>query len=82
MDTSAQSLHLLVEKWLAPSAAMRVRVVRFGRLGSEKGLYVHVEASAASGSRAIFFFRHDDGCWCVFPAASARPCMNGYRLAA
>jgi hypothetical protein len=72
MDTSAHSLHFLVEKWLAPSAAMRIRVVRFGRLGSEKRPYVHVEASASSGSRAIFFF----------PATRARPCMNGYRLAA
>jgi len=26
MDTSAHSLHFLVEKWLAPSAAMRIRV--------------------------------------------------------
>jgi hypothetical protein len=82
MNTAEKSLRYLVEKWLAPGPQGRIRVVRFGRLGEDRGRYVHVEASVSSGSRAIFFFRHDDGRWCVFPPRMAQPSMTGYRLAA
>jgi hypothetical protein len=82
MNTAEKSLRYLVEKWLAPNPAMPVRVIQFGRISVDKRRYVRVEAPAPSGSRAIFFFRHDDGNWCVFPPAIARPAMMGYRLAA
>ncbi|MGF6759054.1 hypothetical protein [Paraburkholderia sp. GAS42] len=82
MNTAGKSLHYLVEKWLAPAPAMRIRVVQFGRMRGDSRRYVHVEASAPGNSRAIFFFRHEDGCWCVFPPRIARPSMTGYRLAA
>lgn len=76
------SLHYLVEKWLAPSAAGQIRVVGFGRMRGDGGRFVHVEASAQSGRHAMFFFRHADGRWCVFPARTAQPSMTAYRLAA
>jgi len=76
MTISEKSLRFVVDKWFAPVPAMRIRV------GRDKRPYVHVEAFAPTGSRAIFFFRHDDGCWCVFPPRRAQPAMNGYRLAA
>jgi hypothetical protein len=82
MNVAEKSLRFLVEKWLAPTPTMRIRVVQSGRMGLRKRRYVRIEASAATGSRAIFFFRHDDGSWCVFPPAIARPAMAGYRLAA
>lgn len=82
MNTAEKSLHYLVEKWLAPAPPVRIRVVQFGRMQGDSRRYVHVEASAPGGSRAIFFFRHDDGCWCVFPPRVARPSMTGYLLAA
>jgi hypothetical protein len=82
MNTAEKSLHYLVEKWLAPAPPVRIRVVQFGRIHGDSRRYVHIEASAPSGSRAIFFFRHNDGCWCVFPPQIARPSMTGYRLAA
>jgi hypothetical protein len=82
MNAAEKSLRYLVEKWLAPTPAMRIHVIRFGRTGFAKRRYVRVEASAPSGSRAIFFFRHDDGNWCVFPPAISRPAMMSYRLAA
>lgn len=82
MISAEKSLHHVVDKWLAPTPAVRVRVVQFGRMRAGRGRYVHVETSAPTGSRAIFFFRHEDGCWCVFPPRIARPSMTGYRLAA
>ena len=76
MSTAGKSLHDVVEKWLAPTAHMRIHVIAFGHIRDQKKRYVHVEVSASNNSRAIFFFRHDDGCWCVFPPRAARPSMS------
>ncbi|GAB7523459.1 hypothetical protein [Paraburkholderia sp. 2C] len=67
-----QSLRLLVEKWLAPLAATPLHVTHFGRTRNDGTRYVRVEASSVDGPRALFFFRHDDGCWCVFPPTTDR----------
>jgi hypothetical protein len=82
MNTADKSLHHQVEKWLAPSPQGNVRVVRFGHRRADGTRYVHVEASTARGARAIFFFRHDDGDWCVFPPRIVGPSMTAHRLAA
>lgn len=65
--THEQSLRSQVEKWLAPAPATAVHVTAFShaRLGGRR--YVCVETSSPVGARALFFFRHDDGNWCVFP---------------
>jgi hypothetical protein len=80
MSTAEKSLHSLVEKWLAPGARSPIRVVRFGHMGGDSWRYAYVEASTAVGLRAIFFFRHTDGDWCVFPPCVDRPSMTPYRL--
>ncbi|MBP0592922.1 hypothetical protein J8I87_24960 [Paraburkholderia sp. LEh10] len=66
-----QSLRFLVEKWLAPVAAP-VHVTQFGRTKWDSTRFVRVETSPPDGLRSLFFFRHADGCWCVFPPTSAR----------
>lgn len=81
MNIAEKSLRYLVEKWLAPSPTMPIRVVQSGRMNLDKTRYVRVEASAPTGPHAIFFFRHRDGIWCVFPPAAARPAMTSDRLA-
>jgi hypothetical protein len=35
-----------------------------------------------AASKALFFFRHDDGQWCVYPAAPRKENMGSERLAA
>ncbi|MGF6756567.1 hypothetical protein [Paraburkholderia sp. GAS334] len=85
MNSAEKSLRFLVDKWLAPTPTTRLRVIQFGRIGRigcERRRYVRVEALAPSGSRAIFFFRHDDGFWCVFPPSIARPALTDHQLAA
>jgi hypothetical protein len=67
-----QSLRWQVEKWLAPAPATPVHVTRFSRTGSGGHRYVCVETSSPAGVRALFFFRHDDGSWCVFPPTANR----------
>jgi hypothetical protein len=71
-STNGQSLRCQVEKWLAPAPATPVRVTAFSRTRVGGRRYVCVETSSPSGARALFFFRHDDGSWCVFP-----PTNNG-----
>ncbi|MEM5384788.1 hypothetical protein VSR68_14465 [Paraburkholderia phymatum] len=61
-----QSLHFLVDKWLGPVSAP-VRVTQVGRTKWDNTRYVRVETSLPDSRRSLFFFRHDDGCWCVFP---------------
>nr|WP_082855340.1 hypothetical protein [Paraburkholderia phytofirmans] len=67
MNTAETSLRSLVEKWLMPTSETPVRVTRFGRTGSRRSRYVCVEARQPDGPVALFFFRHDDGAWRVFP---------------
>jgi len=37
---------------------------------------VCVEARRAAGTAALFFFRHKDGLWCIFPPSRERPTMR------
>lgn len=81
MDTAQTSLRKLVDKWLAPTPAAPARVTRFSRMPLDhRHRYICVETRHSAGTLAIFFFRHDDGSWCVFPPAAVRPAMS--RLAA
>ncbi|KVU05820.1 hypothetical protein WK60_25660 [Burkholderia ubonensis] len=76
MNGTGSSLRMQVDKWLAPSAFVPARVVRFSRMAEQRRRYVCVEAAHPAGTIAIFFFRHDDGSWCVFPPADRRFAMT------
>ncbi|REG59319.1 hypothetical protein B0G80_2060 [Paraburkholderia sp. BL6669N2] len=67
MNTAEKSLRFLVEKWLTPTSRTPMRVTRFSRTGSSRRRYVCVEAQRPEGPVTLFFFRHDDGTWHVFP---------------
>jgi len=75
MSAEKISLRALVDKWLAPTAAAPARVLRTGRMSSNRARFVFVEMQASSGPRSIFLFRHGNGSWCVFPPTEARPAM-------
>jgi hypothetical protein len=76
MNPGAMSLRMLVEKWFAPTSTMPVRLVRFSRMTSDQRRYVCMESSRPTGSLVIFFFRHDDGSWQVFPPAARCPMLR------
>ena len=78
MNTADRSLHHQVEKWLAPGPQGQIRVVQFGHRRRDGTRYAHVEASTTCGARAIFFFRHRDGGWCVFPPHIDEPSMAAH----
>jgi hypothetical protein len=81
-STSEQSLRYQVEKWLAPGSTAPVHVMEFSRTRVGHRRYVRVETSQPTGTRSLFFFRHDDGYWCVVPPDSDRAKMHVERLAA
>lgn len=81
MNTQRDSLRRIVEKWLAPTPGAPVREIRLCRMPANHTRYVRVEALRPSGVLALFFFRHDDGSWQVFPPAAARVTMSPRRLA-
>ncbi|WP_368620421.1 hypothetical protein [Paraburkholderia sp. BR13444] len=75
MHTPEKSLRGQVDKWLAPTNGMRMRVIQFSRLSLHRRRYVRVEASGPMGTLALFFFRHDDRSWRVYPPETQRPAM-------
>ena len=81
MNIGEQSLRLLVDKWFAPTAATPVQVTRFSRTHANQERCVRVETLRREGAIAIFFFRHDDGAWCVFPPKTPRLTMRAYESA-
>lgn len=78
MRSEEKSLRWLIDKWMARTPASPVRVTRYGQVRSGQGRYVLAQSSGDARSLMIFFFRHDDGSWCVFPPASKRPAMHAY----
>ncbi|CAE6854921.1 hypothetical protein R75465_07364 [Paraburkholderia aspalathi] len=77
MYTVEKSLRLLVEKWLMPTLATPIRVTRFGRTHPDRRRFVRVEALRQQDAVSLFFFRHDDGTWRVFPPENARLAIGG-----
>jgi hypothetical protein len=67
--TTKSSLRGLREKLRATAGALPVRVLSLH--GSRDGLTcrVCVEIRRPAGPLVLFFFRHDDGTWHVFPPA-------------
>jgi len=80
VNTPETSLRRLVEKWLGPASAMRARVTLFSHSRASRWRYVCVASKRATGELSIFFFRHDDGSWSIFPPQTKRPSMNVARM--
>ncbi|SFT85292.1 hypothetical protein SAMN05192563_1004382 [Paraburkholderia aspalathi] len=74
MASAGKSLKTMVQDWLEPDPGRGFRVSHVGRSGH--GRYVCVVADNGAGSKAMFFFRHRDGSWSVFPPEPERPAMQ------
>jgi hypothetical protein len=86
MIAAEQSLRGLVEKWLGAASSMPLRVHSIHRIRSRRGRCVCIEVERADDftthSFTLYFFRHDDGAWHIYPAEAVRPAMSVERLAA
>ncbi|TWG81486.1 hypothetical protein L602_004000000240 [Cupriavidus gilardii J11] len=67
MKRKPSSLRALAEKWLPLSGGNPPRVTRFGHTAASRVPYVCVAVPRADALLSIFFFRHRDGKWYVFP---------------
>ncbi|SAK61971.1 hypothetical protein AWB83_02428 [Caballeronia ptereochthonis] len=76
MSDNIVSLRSLVDKWMTPTSASSIRFNRCIYSTLRHTRCVRAESLGASGRLAIFFFRHDDGSWRVFPPPSKRPMMR------
>ncbi len=76
MAREGRSLRAVVEHWLDPIPENPVRVTKFKNRRLRKECYVCVETLTSAGLAAMFFFRHEDGVWRVFPPNRKRPAMN------
>lgn len=81
MISDSSSLRGIVDKWLQPTAMTPARVVRMKRGGTSTARCVRVEVHRSSELYSVFFFRHGDGSWCVFPPHADSPAMAAHRFA-
>lgn len=70
------SLRLTIGKWFAATPTTPIRIKRLRRERSDRRRYVAVEVSRGAGGAAIWFFRHRDGSWQVFPPDIERPTLQ------
>lgn len=75
MRSADTSLRWMIEKWMSPSELSDVRVSRHGGLHVEHRC-IQVQARRRGGPLSIYFFRHPDGSWRVFPPERNRPAMR------
>ncbi|EEA01865.1 conserved hypothetical protein [Burkholderia sp. H160] len=77
-----RSLRSQVEKLVGPTGnrGARVRLLDRSRSGGTCRVWIQIELP--SGAFSIFFFRHADGTWHVFPPCQRRPEMGIGRMAA
>jgi hypothetical protein len=80
VTTRETTLRRLVEKWFGPESGMRARVTLFSHPRGSRWRYVCVASRQTGAELSIFFFRHDDGSWSVFPPQTRRPTMNVARM--
>jgi hypothetical protein len=76
MTTRHPSLRFEIEKLVGTTrcGSMQVRLVKHSRLGGTRRVCVRIEW--ASGAISLFFFRHADGRWRLFPPEQPRPAMG------
>ena len=66
MAGGEHSLRAVVDHWLT-GRAENVRVTAFRHGPARQRCYVCVEAIRSDGRMAMFFFRHLDGTWRIYP---------------
>ncbi|QBR01289.1 hypothetical protein [Paraburkholderia pallida] len=90
MDGTRQSLRAIADKWLALRPDTLVEVTRYahGRQGEHangrgnKRRCVYIRALGMASEVGLFFFRHDDGAWYIFPPSDVSPVVRIFGEAA
>lgn len=75
----SQSLRGQVKKWFAPAINTSVKLTRHDNPNLQ---CVRAELISTTQQKIIFFFRHPDGEWRVFPPRPTQPTMRACLMAA
>jgi hypothetical protein len=75
MNDWKHSLRKTVEYWLSPSPSALVRVMRFKNRRRPNECFVKVSTSETGAAAEMYFFRHEDGTWRVFPPSRTLPAL-------
>jgi hypothetical protein len=70
------SLRFVVEKWFGKDSLSSLRVNRVWHARLGRNHCVRVRLSRPDNPVIIFFFRHDDGNWNVFPPEAKRATLT------
>ncbi|SOE48364.1 hypothetical protein SAMN05446635_0215 [Burkholderia sp. OK233] len=70
------SLRFIVEKWFGRDSLSSLRVNRVWHARLAGNRCVRVQSSRSEDPVIIFFFRHDDGNWNVFPPEAKRAALT------
>ncbi len=76
MRRKSRSLRAMADKWLFLRPDTQVHVTRIAQGARKHRSCVNVSAVGAVGESGMFFFRHDDGGWYIFPPGEARPALG------
>jgi hypothetical protein len=76
--TICESLRDQINKWLAPAINNSVRLTRCTKSEVE---YVRADIRSETHPRTIFFFRHPDDTWQVYPPCRRGPTMHSCAMA-
>ena len=76
MASASKSLRLMVEHWLTPGPATKVHVAEFRNSRAKRQCYVRIEITHPAGTVGMFFFRHRDGNWRIYPPQREWPIMR------
>jgi hypothetical protein len=85
MYAKPRSLRAIADKWLAlrPDTPLQVKRMAQGRGRPRRCVYICVSRTMReAGERGMFFFRHNDGNWYIFPPRDDQPSMGMLRAAA
>jgi hypothetical protein len=77
MYGKSASLRAMAEKWLALRPDMQVGITRHAQGQRRRRCCVYVSTVCAMGEIGMFFFRHDNGGWYIFPPGESRLSMGG-----
>lgn len=88
MDGTRQSLRAIADKWLVlqPDTLVEIRRCAHGRKNgyghTGKRRCVYIRTLGAANEVGLFFFRHDDGAWYIFPPSDVSPVVRIFGEAA
>jgi hypothetical protein len=76
MACAEKTLRSMIDHWLPIALTAQVRITRYRTRCRKKECYVRVETASSTGAIEIYFFRHPDGSWRVYPPNRGRPTMD------